>query len=595
MKKLIVLFTLSLFNLALIAQPCSDLFFSEYIEGSGQNKALEIYNPTSSAINLSDYSVNTGTGGSSTATHTVRLAGSLAPGAVYVIANANAANAILNVADTTSTVTYFNGDDAVWLKKISSNTVIDIIGERGVDPGSSWVVGSGKTEENTLVRKIGVQSGTTDWSLSVTQWNVFPQDDLSHIGSHSMTPCGPITDTLVNFNTLARSVDTSQSPVNIALSLNAISASSNFTVDIVLESGDTSNISGYTGETLSFSSVNAQVSVNLSFTTITVPQQFVFKLRNPSGNLQLGADSVFTLTVAPPSVIPTYTIAKVRGNNTNGGPDSLGVKCQLSGTVIGPNYLPAGLQFTINDGTAGISVRVPNKNFTYTVNEGDSVTVIGQVDGYRGLAQMAFLDTVLYVAPGRNISPSNVTTLDESTEGELIRMENVQIVDVFTAPAGTTYDARVGSFNFSIYIDSDVISANNDPIAGYGALISVIGVGGQFGSPSAPYTSGYQIIPRKISDIEVDLTSSVSELNKGISNIYPNPAQNNLFIQLENGINAEQVMVFDITGKNVSNKIASKINAGNISLDISTLQNGSYIAQIRTKESNIQTKFIIRK
>ena len=32
-----------------------DLFFSEYIEGSSSNKALEIYNPTDAPINLRDY------------------------------------------------------------------------------------------------------------------------------------------------------------------------------------------------------------------------------------------------------------------------------------------------------------------------------------------------------------------------------------------------------------------------------------------------------------------------------------------------------------------------------------------------------------
>ena len=36
---------------------CADLFFSEYVEGTGQSKALEIYNPTSSPINLGDYSI----------------------------------------------------------------------------------------------------------------------------------------------------------------------------------------------------------------------------------------------------------------------------------------------------------------------------------------------------------------------------------------------------------------------------------------------------------------------------------------------------------------------------------------------------------
>ncbi|MGB3618615.1 MAG: lamin tail domain-containing protein, partial [Catalinimonas sp.] len=39
------------------AQDCTDLFFSEYVEGSSSNKALEIYNPTDADIDLTGYRV----------------------------------------------------------------------------------------------------------------------------------------------------------------------------------------------------------------------------------------------------------------------------------------------------------------------------------------------------------------------------------------------------------------------------------------------------------------------------------------------------------------------------------------------------------
>ena len=50
--KRIFTFTLSLIATYTIAQDCSDLFISEYVEGSHNNKALEIYNPTSTDIIL---------------------------------------------------------------------------------------------------------------------------------------------------------------------------------------------------------------------------------------------------------------------------------------------------------------------------------------------------------------------------------------------------------------------------------------------------------------------------------------------------------------------------------------------------------------
>ena len=58
MKQILLSMTV-LFAMSVNAQitDCSDLFFSEYVEGYGQNKAIEIYNPTTAPIDLSDYRV----------------------------------------------------------------------------------------------------------------------------------------------------------------------------------------------------------------------------------------------------------------------------------------------------------------------------------------------------------------------------------------------------------------------------------------------------------------------------------------------------------------------------------------------------------
>lgn len=66
------------------------LFFSEYIEGSSNNKALEIYNPTSETLDLSDYMVLRSNNGNATWQDTLRMEGMLASGEVYIIANPSA-------------------------------------------------------------------------------------------------------------------------------------------------------------------------------------------------------------------------------------------------------------------------------------------------------------------------------------------------------------------------------------------------------------------------------------------------------------------------------------------------------------------------
>ena len=65
-RPLLLIFSLLILSQMLFAQ-CSELFFSEYVEGYANNKALEIYNPTNAPINLSGYSIARFSNGSTTA------------------------------------------------------------------------------------------------------------------------------------------------------------------------------------------------------------------------------------------------------------------------------------------------------------------------------------------------------------------------------------------------------------------------------------------------------------------------------------------------------------------------------------------------
>jgi predicted extracellular nuclease len=80
------------------AAASSDLFFSEYVEGSSNNKALEIYNGTGAPVDLAAGSYNvfmSFNGGTSTLT--IPLTGTVADGDVYVLAQSSADPAILAV------------------------------------------------------------------------------------------------------------------------------------------------------------------------------------------------------------------------------------------------------------------------------------------------------------------------------------------------------------------------------------------------------------------------------------------------------------------------------------------------------------------
>lgn len=174
---------------AIASAQCSDLFFSEYLEGASNNKAIEIYNPTSTAINLTDYVIYRYNNGSPTPTDSLFPQDILAAGDVWVAGNPSAVAAILAQSDTLHTITFFNGDDAIQLKKISTGTFLDCIGQVGVDPGTNWPVGTGATSEFTLVRMTGIQQGTMNWPQAQTEYLVYPQNTDTTLGHHFMSPC----------------------------------------------------------------------------------------------------------------------------------------------------------------------------------------------------------------------------------------------------------------------------------------------------------------------------------------------------------------------------------------------------------------------
>ena len=161
---------------------CSELFFSEYLEGTGKNRVLEIYNPSNNDVDLSEYSVKVFASGPNNP-NVMPLSGTIPPKGVLVCGHDQADSGILLLCDLTSPELKFDGDDAVGLFK--NNVLIDMIGEIGVNPGNTgWQVGTGFTKDNTLRRGFDVREPTPYWSISLLQWDVLPIDDISGLGDH---------------------------------------------------------------------------------------------------------------------------------------------------------------------------------------------------------------------------------------------------------------------------------------------------------------------------------------------------------------------------------------------------------------------------
>ncbi len=160
----------------------TELFFSEYVEGSGNNKAIEIVNLTDNAIDLSAYSIKKQSNGAGSWINEFSLSGTINVNDVFVTINYQADDAtLLKEVDLMSPEAgygapiNFNGNDPVGLFK--DGVLIDIIGVLGVTQ---------KNYENmTLRRKNSVTGPTTTYNAS--EWDEFPQNTVDGIGYYGDT------------------------------------------------------------------------------------------------------------------------------------------------------------------------------------------------------------------------------------------------------------------------------------------------------------------------------------------------------------------------------------------------------------------------
>ena len=623
---------------------CSELFFSEYSEGSSNNKYIEIYNPTANAVSLSTYTVyQSGNGGSYTNTFTTNA--TIQSGDVYLIAANQADATILAAADTAMaypSIAHFNGDDAMIL--VSGTDTIDVIGVPGVDPGSSWTVGTGSTANHTLVRKATVDMGSTDWTTGATEWDVYSQNTWTYKGAHTSNCIATQTDFVVTFmvNTANITVGTNglylgggvigganavqladpdgdgiyvgtdtlnganggnfiflNNPANASdwnakENLTGLSCADpnnyndrilpTFTQDTTLMfcfgtcSADTSCSVTATYPDVTFSVDMNNVSA--SFTNVYVSgtlnswsgnanqltdpdgdgvydadislapgnYEFKFTYDNWVGQENLDPntlDSNCTLTtgaftnryitvgvadttlpvycweecVACAINVPTYTIDQIDNTDADGVPDSLNVYCKVIGVVHGVDMQgsSSAVSFTVHDGTEGLGTYSSVATVaSYTVTEGDEVRIVGDIGHFNGLLQM-YVDSVTVISTGNATqTPTVVTALGESTESELVKFENMTMVDPTqwgSGSSGYNIDITNGNDTIVMRIDADVDLYGAPAPTG---MFDVVGIGGQYDF-SAPHFDGYQLLPRYQADIMT--STGVAAVKLSISEI----------------------------------------------------------------------------
>ncbi len=177
---------------AATAQEPTDLIISEYGEGSGNNKAIELYNGTGAVVDLGGYTLEVYFNGANDTTP-VQLTGSVADGDSFVYAHTDLAG----FADQTGSAGFWNGDDVIVLR--GPGGVVDSLGQVGTDPGSAWTSGQVSTQNMTLSRRASVCAGDTvvdDPFDPAVEWVPLAQDTFGGLGAHTTDCSGtaPVQD-----------------------------------------------------------------------------------------------------------------------------------------------------------------------------------------------------------------------------------------------------------------------------------------------------------------------------------------------------------------------------------------------------------------
>jgi len=386
---------------------------------------------------------------------------------------------------------------------------------------------------------------------------------------------------VVNFQNPELSIDEDDSFASLPMII-TINNAADCTIAIVNSASSTASSGDFSlsPSTLHFTA-GGSMSMTSTFTLINDDiaegdESAIFTLNVISGDCVIGNSSQMTITILDDEeiIVTTLPIADASANGPDLTPLHLGETVTISGIVYGINMSTTGLSFTIIDDTGGMGVFSGGNTFNYTVTEGDELQVTGAVSQFNGLTQILPVAIELLSTGNMLTIPGLVTTLNENTESELVRINGVWITDVSQwtgTGSGFNINLTDGTNNYTMRIDAEVdlysMTAPN-------GVFDLIGIGGQF-DPSAPFDQGYQIFPRYQEDIMQ--ISGIDDMSVNIT-LYPVPCTDLIFISGETTISS--IEIFDMSGKiafSNSYPIEGKI-------DVSMLPSGLYVVKMDTEE-----------
>lgn len=568
----------------------SPIFFSEYIEGSGNSKALEIYNASETAVDLSEYTIRSSYNGNgwNSDYYSFPEGAVLQPGDVYVIANSGADQAILDVADEQLAyndggyVVSFNGNDARGLFR--NGLLVDVIGVPDEDPGTDkgWSVAGtdDATINHTLIRKPAVVTGNADWSSSAgttvsrSEWTVYDLDVFDYLGTHSANPDAPVISDV----TLTNDFPTSITELEVTATITAVTGQTIASAKIKYGSGGLLN-----NETDMWQD-NGDVWMGL------IPSQPAYTeleyqvvATDDAGNAGESASQM--VLIADENLTD---LAVIRSNKTQYIDNYVTVKgiVTIGSGVIDDYYTDAYMQ-----DESGRGINLFDFSLIPGLDRGDELIVVGIVTEYNNVLEITDfkykeLSTGNDLPAVKTISLSAANSLEY--EGTLVKFNGI-IADTSIAGYGTTLEVELNGDTSYVRIWDDT---------GINAADYAIGSSYWFTGVINPYYDDFQLVVGYAEDIEAALGIAGNELTPmkfQLNAAYPNPFNPTTLLSWQLAKSGEyELSAYNILGQKVADIAKGFAPAGKYSLqwNAGDLPTGAYFIRLKSGD-NIQTQKVL--
>ena len=540
----------------------SDLIISEYLEGSANNKAIEIYNGTGADVDLAAYSLMKQTNGRGDYKNEQVLTGTLADGETFVLVNSQASDELKALGDMTSNVTSFNGNDAVALFK--SGEKIDEVGVFG--DTTMW-------GENVTLRRIYGEGPTATYDE--TEWEEGDFDDYSDLGKFGADTEAPVIEMVTG-----EASDPTTIMVHFSETLDAASAANvaNYSLDngatvdsAIYEEGRTyvvlrtSSLTPATEYTITVNgaadrSGNATSNATYTFTFGYIDVENLAALNALRDSYVEGQAYRITNPVVVTAVIGKFG----SGQNTT----NVWVQDQGCETTVGHSMM----LYRIEENAANLEVGSVINN------------LIGQLTVYNDLVEMQYIDEASMEITGETADVVVTTVTISELKGEnalnyqnaLVRINDVVFAETGTFEQNTSYNISDGNATMVFrtnregsYLGEEIPSD----------AVDVIGYIGW-------YNGQCQILPRMREDIGA--TAANEPASRIEVAVYPNPTDGELNVCTDGRFDLN---VYSISGSLI---LAQEGLNGEARIDLSGLSKGVYVLEVKTTEGTAVNKVVVR-